>query len=171
MRKETDDESADPDGENHFVIAPRPGGYMAHAEAAYDSIYGRIESGWEKKGPYGLHGNRSGQLHGNCAAAGRQRTDPGTRNRNLHCMLKRVKRGTAFFVSAVLSVLRRLRPNLLQDAENSICMWMLPPLLPEHAFLLRNAPRTAGKGKSAYPARFFSYRFFPPRVIIHGNRK
>ena len=37
------------DGENHFLIAPRPGGHLTHAEAAYDSIYGRIESGWEKK--------------------------------------------------------------------------------------------------------------------------
>ncbi|MBQ6597947.1 MAG: family 78 glycoside hydrolase catalytic domain [Lentisphaeria bacterium] len=37
------------DGENHFRIVPRPGGYLTHAEAAYDSVYGRIESGWEKK--------------------------------------------------------------------------------------------------------------------------
>lgn len=34
------------DGENHFVIAPRPGGHFAHAKARYQSIYGEIESGW-----------------------------------------------------------------------------------------------------------------------------
>ncbi len=37
------------EGENHFVIAPRPGGHLTHARARYDSIYGTIESGWEKK--------------------------------------------------------------------------------------------------------------------------
>ena len=37
------------DGENRFVIGPRPGGHLTHADAAYDSIYGRVESGWEKK--------------------------------------------------------------------------------------------------------------------------
>ena len=37
------------DGENHFTITPRPGGHLTHAKAAYDSIYGRIESSWEKK--------------------------------------------------------------------------------------------------------------------------
>ena len=36
------------DGENHFTIAPRPGGHFSRAKAAYDSIYGRVESGWEK---------------------------------------------------------------------------------------------------------------------------
>ncbi len=35
------------DGENHFVIAPRPGGHFAYAKASYNSIYGRVESGWE----------------------------------------------------------------------------------------------------------------------------
>lgn len=38
------------DGENHFVIAPRPGGHFTHASAVYDSVYGRVESGWEKTG-------------------------------------------------------------------------------------------------------------------------
>ena len=33
-------------GENHFVIAPVPGGGLTHAEASYDSLYGRIESRW-----------------------------------------------------------------------------------------------------------------------------
>ena len=38
------------DGENHFVIAPRPGGHFTRAKAVYDSVYGRVESGWEKTG-------------------------------------------------------------------------------------------------------------------------
>lgn len=37
------------DGENRFIIAPHPGGRLTHATARYDSIYGMIESGWEKK--------------------------------------------------------------------------------------------------------------------------
>ena len=36
------------DGENHFVIAPRPGGHFTRAKAAYHSVYGRVESGWQK---------------------------------------------------------------------------------------------------------------------------
>lgn len=36
------------DGENHFTIAPRPGGHFTSAKASYDSVYGRVESGWEK---------------------------------------------------------------------------------------------------------------------------
>lgn len=36
------------DGENHFVIAPRPGGHFTYARAEYHSIYGKVESGWEK---------------------------------------------------------------------------------------------------------------------------
>ncbi|MBQ8297506.1 MAG: family 78 glycoside hydrolase catalytic domain [Ruminococcus sp.] len=35
------------DGENHFVIAPVPGGELTHAEAGYQSLYGRIESRWK----------------------------------------------------------------------------------------------------------------------------
>ena len=35
-------------GENHFVIAPHPGGHFTRAKAVYDSVYGRVESGWEK---------------------------------------------------------------------------------------------------------------------------
>lgn len=34
------------DGENHFAIAPKPGGHFTYAKAAYDSVYGRVESGW-----------------------------------------------------------------------------------------------------------------------------
>ncbi|MFR8010654.1 MAG: family 78 glycoside hydrolase catalytic domain [Clostridia bacterium] len=37
-------------GENHFVIAPKPGGHFTHAHAAYDSVYGRVESGWRIDG-------------------------------------------------------------------------------------------------------------------------
>ena len=37
------------DGENRFMIAPQPGGHMTYAKAAYDSIYGTVESAWEKK--------------------------------------------------------------------------------------------------------------------------
>ena len=36
------------DGENHFSIAPRPGGHFTHAKASYTSVYGRVESGWER---------------------------------------------------------------------------------------------------------------------------
>ena len=37
------------DGENHFVIAPRPGGHLDHAGVRYNSVYGRIESGWQRQ--------------------------------------------------------------------------------------------------------------------------
>lgn len=37
------------DSENHFVIAPKPGGSFTHAKAGYNSIYGKVECGWEKK--------------------------------------------------------------------------------------------------------------------------
>ena len=36
------------DGENHFAIAPHPGGHFTRAKAVYDSVYGRVESGWAK---------------------------------------------------------------------------------------------------------------------------
>ena len=36
-------------GENHFRIAPRPGGHFTSASAKYNSIYGMAESKWEKK--------------------------------------------------------------------------------------------------------------------------
>ncbi len=35
-------------GENHFVIAPIPGGTLTHAEASYNSLYGEVKSRWEK---------------------------------------------------------------------------------------------------------------------------
>ena len=37
------------DGENHFAIAPRPGGHFTHAGAKYNSIYGAVESKWERQ--------------------------------------------------------------------------------------------------------------------------
>ena len=36
------------DGENHFTVAPHPGGHFAYAKASYDSVYGHVESSWEK---------------------------------------------------------------------------------------------------------------------------
>lgn len=37
-------------GENRFTIAPRPGGSLTHAKASYTSVFGTVESGWEKTG-------------------------------------------------------------------------------------------------------------------------
>ena len=37
-------------GENHFVLAPTPGGGLTHARASYLSPYGRVESRWERTG-------------------------------------------------------------------------------------------------------------------------
>ena len=36
------------EGENHFTIAPKPGGKFTYAKASYKSIYGKVECGWEK---------------------------------------------------------------------------------------------------------------------------
>ncbi len=36
-------------GERRFSIAPRPGGHFTHAGAKYNSVYGPVESRWEKK--------------------------------------------------------------------------------------------------------------------------
>ena len=36
-------------GERRFAIAPRPGGHFTRAGAKYDSVYGTVESRWEKK--------------------------------------------------------------------------------------------------------------------------
>ncbi len=36
------------DGENHFTLAPRPGGRFTRAKAAYESVYGLVECGWEQ---------------------------------------------------------------------------------------------------------------------------
>lgn len=35
-------------GENHFDLAPLPGGTLTHAHFAYTSIYGRVACAWEK---------------------------------------------------------------------------------------------------------------------------
>ena len=36
-------------GETRFTVAPRPGGSFSFAEAGYNSVYGMVESRWEKK--------------------------------------------------------------------------------------------------------------------------
>ena len=36
-------------GENQFVIEPKPGGHFTYAKAEYNSVYGKVVSGWEKK--------------------------------------------------------------------------------------------------------------------------
>lgn len=35
-------------GENKFTISPLPGGNFAYAKAEYESVYGKVVSGWEK---------------------------------------------------------------------------------------------------------------------------
>ena len=35
-------------GENHFIIAPIPGGELTHAGARYHSIYGEVSSRWKR---------------------------------------------------------------------------------------------------------------------------
>ena len=36
------------DGENHFTLAPRPGGKFDQAGVKYNSIFGQVESGWKR---------------------------------------------------------------------------------------------------------------------------
>lgn len=36
-------------GENAFVLAPKPGGSIAHASCEYASVYGRVKSGWKRE--------------------------------------------------------------------------------------------------------------------------
>lgn len=36
-------------GENHFRIAPKPGGHFTYAKATYDSAFGQVQSGWIKE--------------------------------------------------------------------------------------------------------------------------
>ena len=36
-------------GENLFLIAPQPGGHFTYAKASYNSIYGKVESGWKRE--------------------------------------------------------------------------------------------------------------------------
>ena len=42
------------DGENHFIIAPKPGGHFTRASFSYDSIYGTVSCAWslQKDGKY-----------------------------------------------------------------------------------------------------------------------
>ena len=35
-------------GENHFTIAPRPGGHFTYASFSYESVYGLVESNWRR---------------------------------------------------------------------------------------------------------------------------
>ena len=37
------------DGENHFTVAPKPGGHFTEAKASYNSVYGLVKSAWERK--------------------------------------------------------------------------------------------------------------------------
>lgn len=37
-------------GENRFTVTPQPGGHFTYAKAIYNSIYGKVESGWTKEG-------------------------------------------------------------------------------------------------------------------------
>ena len=36
-------------GENRFTVAPRPGGHFTHAAAKYNSVFGMVTSGWERR--------------------------------------------------------------------------------------------------------------------------
>ena len=36
------------DGENHFTIAPVPGGHFTYAKASYNSVFGQVMSRWER---------------------------------------------------------------------------------------------------------------------------
>ena len=40
------------DSENHFTIAPQPGGHFTYAKARYNSIYGAVESSWNEAGQF-----------------------------------------------------------------------------------------------------------------------
>ena len=44
-------------GQNHFVIAPIPGGHFSHAGMTYDSVYGKVGCSWKKceDGSYTYH--------------------------------------------------------------------------------------------------------------------
>ena len=37
------------EGENRFTVTPHPGGHLTCAHACYNSIYGKVESGWKKE--------------------------------------------------------------------------------------------------------------------------
>ena len=43
-------------GENHFIIAPKPGGNLTYADTEYQSLYGKVKTRWEvKTGETSLH--------------------------------------------------------------------------------------------------------------------
>ncbi len=54
------------DGENHFTIAPRPGGHFTHAAFSYRSIYGTVKSRWERRDGKTLY---TVSIPSNCTAA------------------------------------------------------------------------------------------------------
>ena len=35
--------------ENEFILAPKPGGHFTYAKAEYNSVYGKVSCGWEKR--------------------------------------------------------------------------------------------------------------------------
>lgn len=37
------------EGENHFALAPRPGGNFSHASTSYASVYGKVSSAWKRE--------------------------------------------------------------------------------------------------------------------------
>ena len=37
------------DGENHFTIAPCPGGHFSYAKVSYESVYGMVKSSWKRE--------------------------------------------------------------------------------------------------------------------------
>ena len=53
------------DGENHFTVAPLPGGHFTHAEASYNSVYGEIKSSWKREGGKTVYSIR---IPANCTA-------------------------------------------------------------------------------------------------------
>ncbi|MBR4394752.1 MAG: family 78 glycoside hydrolase catalytic domain [Oscillospiraceae bacterium] len=74
------------DGENHFTVAPRPGGHFTHAEASYNSVYGEVKSGWTREGGKTLY---SISVPANCTAevllpdGSRREQGPGTQEYRL----------------------------------------------------------------------------------------
>ena len=38
----------DPSRENHFILAPKPGGHFTFAKASYQSLWGNVYAGWKK---------------------------------------------------------------------------------------------------------------------------
>lgn len=53
------------DGENRFVISPKPGGRFTFAEASYKSVFGTVKSGWKRENGKTVF---SVQIPSNCTA-------------------------------------------------------------------------------------------------------